>query len=90
LEAANAARAARLLRDAAARTADTTPLLRAGQLELFLQRPEQALGPARAAVAREPENAQAWLLVAQAAARSGDAALEARARRRLAELVARP
>jgi len=90
LNAANTAQASRLLRGAAARTADTTPLLRAGQLELFLQRPERALGPARAAVAREPENAQAWLLVAQAAGRSGDAALETRARRRVAELVARP
>lgn len=86
----SAAQAARLLQRAAARTADTTPLLRAGQLELFLQRPERALGPARAAVAREPENAQAWLLLAQAAAGTGDAALEARARRQVAELVARP
>jgi predicted Zn-dependent protease len=82
--------AAQLLRGAAARTADTTPLLRLGQLELFLQRPERAIAPARAIVAREPENAQAWLLLAQAAGRSGDAALQARARRRVTELVARP
>jgi len=85
-----AAEAERLLRDAAAHTADTTPLLRAAQLQLFQQRPERALGLARAAVGREPENAQAWLAVAQAAGRSGDTALEARARRRVAELVARP
>jgi hypothetical protein len=85
-----AAEAERLLRDAATRTADTTPLLRAAQLQLFQERPAQALRLARAAVAREPENAQAWLAVAQAAGRSGDAAVEARARQRLSELVARP
>ena len=88
--AADAPEAARLLRSAAARSDDTTPLLRLGQLELFQQRPERALGPAREIVAREPENAQAWLLLAQAAARSGDAALEARARARVSQLVARP
>jgi Flp pilus assembly protein TadD len=82
--------AAPLLRSAAARTADTAPLLQLGQLQLFLERPERALGPAREIVAREPENAQAWLLLAQAAARSGDAALEARARARVRELVRQP
>jgi predicted Zn-dependent protease len=84
------AEAARLLRGAAERTADTAPLLRLGQLELFLKRPERALEPARTIVAREPENAQAWLLLAQAAGRAGDKALEDRARRRVSELVARP
>ena len=82
--------AAPLLLSAAARTADTAPLLQLGQLQLFLQQPERALGPAREIVAREPENAQAWLLLAQAAGRSGDAALEARARARVSQLVARP
>jgi predicted Zn-dependent protease len=82
--------AARLLRDAAEKTADTTPLLRLGQLEMFLKRPERALEPARTIVAREPENAQAWLLLAQAADGTGDQALEERARRRVSELVARP
>ena len=82
------AEAARLLRGAAARTADTTPLLRAGQLELFLQRPERALGPAR-----DGRRARAGERAGVAAARAGgrrpgDAALEARARRRVAELVA--
>jgi hypothetical protein len=80
-EADGAAEAERLLRRAAARTADTTPLLRAAQLELFRRRPAQALALGREIVAREPQNAQAWLVIAQA----GD---EARARRRLAELVA--
>jgi predicted Zn-dependent protease len=87
---ADAPEAAGLLLGAAARTADTTPLLRLGQLQLFVQRPERALGPAREVVAREPENAQGWLLLAQAAGRSGDEALEARARRRVSQLVARP
>jgi predicted Zn-dependent protease len=82
--------AASLLRSAAARTADTAPLLQLGQLQLFVKRPERALGPAREIVAREPENAQAWLLLAQAAARSGDAALEARARATIGQLVAQP
>lgn len=82
--------ALRLLRAAAARTADTTPLLREAQLQLLRERPREALGPAREAARREPENAQAWLLVAQAAAGVGDAALEAEARRRVAQLVATP
>jgi predicted Zn-dependent protease len=79
-----------LLRRAAARTDDTTPVLRAAQLQLFAGRNEAALAAAREATRREPENAPAWLLTAQAAGRLGDAPLEAAARRRLAELVARP
>jgi Flp pilus assembly protein TadD len=79
-----------LLRGAAARTDDTTPLVRAAELQLFAGRPEAALGAARQATRREPENARAWLLTAQAAARLGDDAVEAAARRRLAELVAQP
>lgn len=79
-----------LLRGAAARTDDTTPLVRAAELQLFAGRPEAALGAARQATWREPANARAWLLTAQAAARLGDEALEASARRRLAQLVAQP
>jgi Flp pilus assembly protein TadD len=78
-----------LLRGAAARTDDTTPLLRAAELQLFAGRPAAALSDAQRAARREPENARAWLLSAQAAARLGDESLEAAARRRLAELVAR-
>jgi predicted Zn-dependent protease len=83
-------RAAGLLQRAARRTADTTPLLREAQLHLFARRPEEALAPAREAARREPENAQAWLLLAQAAERTGDAALTRRARARISALVARP
>ena len=79
-----------LLRTAEGRTADTTPLLRQAQLQLFVGRADDAVGAARAAVRREPENAQGWLLLAQAAERGGDAPLAAEARRRVAELVARP
>jgi Flp pilus assembly protein TadD len=83
-------RAASLLQRAAARTADTTPLLREAQLQLFQQRPQDALAPAREAARREPANAQAWLLLAQAAERTGDAALGREARARISALVARP
>jgi cytochrome c-type biogenesis protein CcmH/NrfG len=64
--------------------------VRAAELQLFAGRPDTALGAAQRAARREPENARAWLLTAQAAARLGDEALEAAARRRLAELVAQP
>jgi Flp pilus assembly protein TadD len=83
-------RAPALLQRAAERTADTTPLLREAQLQLFAERPQDALAPARTAARREPENAQAWLLLAQAAERTGDAALAREARARVSELVARP
>lgn len=79
-------RAQRLLRDAAERTSDTTPLLREAQLMLFAKRPADAVAAARRATEEEPENAQAWLLLAQAAAGS-DARTEAQARRRLRVLV---
>ena len=78
------------LERAASRTADTTPLLREAQLQLFTNRPEAAIAPAREVTRREPENAQAWLLLAQAAERTGDAALTRAARARVSALVARP
>lgn len=78
------------LRRAAERTADTTPLLREAQLQLFAERPQEAIAPAREAARREPENAEAWLLLAQAAERTGDAALRREARARISALVARP
>ncbi len=79
-----------LLREAAARTADTTPLVRAAELQLFAGDHREALAEAQAAARREPENARAWLVSAQAAAQLGDEPLEAAARRRLSELVASP
>jgi len=79
-----------LLRGAAARTADTTPLVRAAELQLFAGNHSEALAEAQAAARREPENARAWLVTAQAAAQLGDEPLEAAARRRLSELVASP
>lgn len=88
--AADAREAAALLGAAAGRTADTTPLLRLAQLRLFVGRPDAALGPARQAARREPENAQAWLLVAQAASAAGDPGRAAEARRAVAALVTRP
>jgi predicted Zn-dependent protease len=88
-ERADVGAVARLQR-AAGRTADTTPLLREAQLQLFLKRPAAAIAPAREATRREPENAQAWLLLAQAAERTGDTALAGEARARVSALVARP
>jgi predicted Zn-dependent protease len=82
----DADRARALLQDAAARTSDTTPLLREAQLMLFAKRPADAVAAARRATVEEPENARAWLLLSQAAAQS-DPALAAAARRRLGELV---
>lgn len=79
-----------LLHGAAGRTADTAPLVRAAELQLFAGRDAGALADARAATRREPEDARAWLVLAQAAARLGDAGSEDAARRRLALLVAAP
>jgi tetratricopeptide (TPR) repeat protein len=79
-----------LLRGAADLTDDTTPLVRAAELQLFAGRHEAALAQARDAARREPDNARAWLVAAQAAGRLGDEAAASAARRRLAELVATP
>jgi predicted Zn-dependent protease len=78
------------LRRAAERTADTTPLLRAAEMQLFAGRIEGALSDAQEVARREPENARAWLVAVQASARLGDESIRAVARRRLAQLVARP
>jgi predicted Zn-dependent protease len=78
------------LRRAAERTADTTPLLRAAEMQLFAGRIEGALSDAQEVARREPENARAWLVAVQASARLGDESVRAAARRRLAQLVARP
>ena len=78
------------LRDVAAGTSDTAPLL--GETQLLLSKRDYRSAQATALVAarREPENAQAWLLVGLAAGGSGDRAAEAAARRRINGLVARP
>lgn len=86
---ADAARAQWLLQDAARRTSDTTPLLREAQLMLFADRPRDAIAAARRATEEEPENAQAWLLLSQAAAGS-DRRLAAEADRQVRVLVRRP
>jgi predicted Zn-dependent protease len=85
----DAVTAQRLFAGAAERTSDTMPLIREAQLLMFARRPSEAVAPARRATEEEPENAGAWLVLAQAAEAAGDAELEARARRRLDELVAR-
>ena len=74
----------------AAGTADTAPLLRAAQLRLAVSDYRGALEPALAAARREPENAQAWLIVALAADGARDRAAAAEARARIAALVAQP
>jgi tetratricopeptide repeat protein len=86
---ADAPRAQRLLEHAAARTSDTTPLLREAQLMLFAGRPRDAIDAAQRATRAEPDNAQAWLLLSQAAAGS-DRRVAAEAQRRLRALVRSP
>jgi cytochrome c-type biogenesis protein CcmH/NrfG len=78
------------LRDVAAGTSDTAPLLRAVELRLSMQDYRAAQAAALTAARREPENAEAWLLFGLAAVGSGDRAAEAEARRRINRLVARP
>ena len=83
--------AARQLGEIAAGTSDPAPLLRSAQLQLAVQDYRGALATALAAARREPENAQAWLLVGFAARGARDArAAAAEARRHIAQLVARP
>ena len=79
-----------LLGRAARRTDDSTPLLRSGELQLFAGNYRAALSAAQAVTKREPENARAWLVTAQAAGELGDDTLEAAARRRIGVLVATP
>jgi predicted Zn-dependent protease len=83
------AAAQRLFQSAADRTSDTMPLVREAQLLMFAKRPGDAAEVAQRATEEEPRNAGAWLVLAQAAEAAGDEALEARARERLGELVAR-
>ena len=78
------------LRARAAHTADTAPLLREAEILLGVKRYGEALAAAQRAARREPDHAQAWLLVALAAKGAGDAAAEREARAEINRLVARP
>jgi predicted Zn-dependent protease len=71
-----------LLRRARANNADTRPVLLEGELYIFAHRPRQALGPLLEVVRREPENFEAWRLLAGAARAAGARDLAARARAR--------
>ena len=72
------ARAYELLGRAADRTRSTGPELRLAQLDAFTERPDRAVRRLRPSCAREPENHEAWVLLAQTA-RTVDPALAARA-----------
>ena len=58
------ARAYRLLGDAAAHTRSTAPEINLAQLDAYAEHPERALPRLRAVVAREPQNYEAWSLLA--------------------------
>jgi len=68
--------------DAEANNADTRPLLLQGELFIFAGQPARAIAPLLQVVGREPENFEAWRLIANAAAASRHPALAARALRR--------
>jgi hypothetical protein len=78
------------LAELARSTSDTTPLLREVQLQLAARDYRGAQATALTAARREPDNAQAWLLVGLAAGGTGDRAAERAARTRIGALVARP
>lgn len=80
-----AARAYRLLGDAAAHTRSTAPELNLAQLDAFTKQPAKALPRLRSVVKREPENYEAWVLLVQTA-RTVDPATAARARARARRL----
>lgn len=88
---AGAAESQALLEKAAADTSDTRPEVREVQLLLFSGKPVEALTVAQRVVRAEPDNAEAWLLVAKAADAAGSQKAVARAARaRVAALVAMP
>jgi hypothetical protein len=75
--------AERVLRDVAERTPSARPELMLGRAALFDSRPREAAALAREVTAREPENQEAWALLAIALERIDPAgAREARARAR--------
>ena len=72
------ARAYRLFNDAAAHTRSSAPEINLAQLDAYAKHPERAIPRLRAVVAREPENYEAWSLLAEIA-RTVDPAVAARA-----------
>ena len=74
-------RAYRLLDRAADRSRSTGPELRLAQLDAFTKRPDRAVRRLQAIVRAEPENLDAWVLLARTA-RTVDPALAARAQAR--------
>jgi predicted Zn-dependent protease len=74
-------RAYELLGRAAERTRSTGPDVRLAQLDAFTERPDRAVRRLKAIVRREPENHEAWVLLAQNA-RTVEPSLAARARAR--------
>lgn len=81
-------RAERLLRRAAAATRSREPDLRRAELLVFARRDAAAVRVALGIVRDEPANAEAWTVLARAAA-AGDPALAARARARFRALSPR-
>ena len=79
------ARGYRLLDAAAAHTRSTEPEVHLAQLDALTRRPARAVRRLRAVVAREPENYEAWVLLAQTA-RTVDPATAVRARARALRL----
>ena len=63
------ARAYRRLGDAAAHTRSTAPEINLAQLDAYAKQPQRALPRLRSVVAREPENYEAWSLLALLARR---------------------
>jgi predicted Zn-dependent protease len=84
---ATAAQARRALIDAQSNNADTRPLFLLGQLSIFTGRPDLAIAPLEEVVRREPENHDAWDVLAKAADVSGNKALATRARARATALA---
>ena len=82
----------RLLRDSETLNPDPTPTLYRGGLALRLGRPEQAVTLLRDVVSEEPENLDAWSLLATAAtlARDQPLAREALLRTRLLSIQPTP
>ena len=81
VQAKDVPRGYRLLERAAAHSRSTQPDLRLAQLDAFTQRPDRAVRRLQALVRREPENYEAWVLLAQTA-RTVDPPLADRARAR--------
>jgi cytochrome c-type biogenesis protein CcmH/NrfG len=81
VQAQDVPRGYRLLERAAAHSRSTQPDLRLAQLDAFTKQPDRAVTRLQALVRREPENYEAWVLLAQTAA-TVDPPLAKRARAR--------